>query len=158
MARVDRDILRKIVNNNFTFSDFNKYLNTNYNANVYCPFHEHSYRGKGNAKLYYNEQEGIWFLHCFVKCGSLTTFDYVERIIVNRNREYDSVYDFLLDKLGKAEFLSQYKGLRDNIVPMKESEQREKNNYITNIYNETDDVVEFIEKLYTVDGEEDGRE
>ena len=41
---------------------------------------------------------------------------------------------------------------------MKESEQREKNNYITNIYNETDDVVEFIEKLYTVDGEENGRE
>ena len=114
--------------------------------------------GKGNAKLYYNEQEGIWFLHCFVKCGSLTTFDYVERIIVNRNKEYDSVYDFLLDKLGKAEFLSQYKGLRDNIVPMKESEQREKNNYITNIYNETDDVVEFIEKLYTVDGEGNERE
>ena len=58
MANFDNQyILKRIVNKNFTFGDFNKYLENTYNANIYCPFHDHSYSGKGNAKLYYDEEQ-----------------------------------------------------------------------------------------------------
>ena len=60
MAKLqDKQVLKKLVNKNFSLGDFNKYLNNTYNANVYCPFHEHSYQGKGNANMYYDEEEDI---------------------------------------------------------------------------------------------------
>lgn len=149
----DRQVLKKIVNQNFTFGDFNKYLNNTYNSNVYCPFHEHSYQGKGNAKLYFNEEENMWVLHCFVKCGTLTTYDYVERILVQREHKYNSVYDFLVESLGTAEFLAQYKGVKANLDILEENEYQAKKKYIMNVYDCYDNVTDYIEALYT---EEDG--
>lgn len=145
----DTQVLKKIVNRNFTFGDFNKYLNNTFNSNVFCPFHEHNYEGKGNAKLYYNEDEGYWVLHCFVKCGNLTTYDYVDRILIKRNQQYKSVQDFLIEKLGRAEFFEQYRQIRDNIDYLRETEYQEKKKYISNVYNEYDNVSDFIEALYT---------
>lgn len=145
----DRKILKKIVNQNFTFGDFNKYLENTYNANVYCPFHEHSFSGKGNAKLYFNEEENIWVLHCFVKCGNKTAYDYLQEIVIQREGKYSSVEDFLIERLGTPEFLAQYRGIKDNIDYTKETSYQEKKRYIENLYNETDDVVDFIESLYT---------
>ena len=53
MANFDNQfILKRIVNKNFTFGDFNKYLENTYNANIYCPFHDHSYSGKEKTKMY----------------------------------------------------------------------------------------------------------
>ena len=146
--RDHRNALRAVVNRNFVFGDFNKYLDNTYNANVFCPFHEHSFQGKGNAKLYFDEDREIWVLHCFAGCGTLTTFDYVERILVERKKFYPSVQDFLRIKLGETEFLTQYKLALENEELILETERQERSRYITNTYNEVDDVVEFIENLY----------
>lgn len=150
MAKLqDKQVLKKLVNKNFSLGDFNKYLNNTYNANVYCPFHEHSYQGKGNAKMYYDEEEDIWVLHCFVKCGTLTAYDYVDRILVQREGKYRSVYDFLIQKLGNNEFLEKYKEAESQIDYLNETEYAEKKKYIMNVYDEYDNVTDFIESLYT---------
>ena len=87
-------------------------------------------------------------LHCFAGCGTLTTFDYVERILVERKKLYPSVQDFLRVKLGGTEFLTQYKHALENEELILETERQERSRYIINTYNEVDDVVEFIENLY----------
>ena len=92
MANFDNQfILKRIVNKNFTFGDFNKYLENTYNANIYCPFHDHSYSGKGNAKLYYDEEQEIWVLMCFAKCGVKTAYEYLVEITIGREQKYNSV-------------------------------------------------------------------
>lgn len=148
----NRQVLKKIVNQNFTLGDFNKYLENTYNANIYCPFHEHSYSGKGNAKLYYNEEEGIWVLHCFVKCGTKTAYDYLQEITIEREHKYSSVEEFLVEHLGRPEFIAQYKGIQDNLDYTEETSYQAKKRYIENVYNDVnEDIVDYIEKLY-VDG------
>ena len=148
----NRQVLKKIVNQNFTLGDFNKYLENTYNANIYCPFHEHSYSGKGNAKLYYNEEEGIWVLHCFVKCGTKTAYAYLQEITIEREHKYSSVEEFLVEHLGLPEFIAQYKGIQDNLDYTEETSYQAKKRYIENVYNDVnEDIVDYIEKLY-VDG------
>ena len=110
------------------------------------------YSGKGNAKLYYNEEEGIWVLHCFVKCGTKTAYDYLQEITIGREHKYNSVEEFLVEHLGLPEFIAQYKGIQDNLDYTEETSYQAKKRYIENVYNDVnEDIVDYIEKLY-VDG------
>ena len=151
MANFDNQfILKRIVNKNFTFGDFNKYLENTYNANIYCPFHDHSYSGKGNAKLYYDEEQEIWVLMCFAKCGVKTAYDYLVEITIGREQKYNPVEQFLVERLGMPELVAQYKAIQNNIDLTDETTYQEKKRYIENTYNEVEeDVVDYIERLYT---------
>lgn len=144
----DTEILRQLVNNNFTFGDLSPKFKNNYNANIFCPFHEHSYRGKGNAKMYYDEDKEIWVLACFVEHRVFTAYDYVDLVLCKKQGKYKSVKDFLLQKLDKAEFISSYKGIQKNIDIYKETYYENKCRYIREVASEVDDLVEYIERLY----------
>lgn len=145
----DTEILRQLVNNNFTFGDLSPRFKNNYNANIFCPFHEHSFQGKGNAKMYYDEEKEIWVLACFVEHRVFTAYDYVDLILCKRQGKYSSVKDFLLQKLDKAEFISSYKSIQKNIDIYKETYYENKCRYIREVASEVEDLVDYIERLYT---------
>lgn len=146
----ERKVLRKIVNDKFSFGDLSPKLKgvTASTGNIYCPFHQND--NTPAAKVYFNEDENIFVIHCFSKCGrSFTAFDYVEKILCEKDKEFYSVEDFLEHKLGRALFETVYKEYRANFDFLQQSLTEELINYIDNTYAKYENALDYIEELYT---------
>jgi hypothetical protein len=145
----DRRILKSIVNNNFTFSDLSKRFEgvDSSTGNIFCPFHDNSV--SPSAKMYYDENRNIFVIHCFKEHRTFTTFDYVDKIVCYQREQYKSVLDFLENNMSKTELITQYKLISKNIELFDDNFAQKKIEYIDNLYNECENTVEYIEKLYT---------
>lgn len=152
LKKYNSKILKKIVNNNFIFSDVvvEKYLQNieTINANVFCPFHEHNF-DTPSARLY-TTPDGMYILKCFTgECGTHTTYDYINEILVRKYEKYRSVEEFLQERLGVLELETLYKEYEDLISDYRESALDKKIEYIDNVYNETLNLEDYIERLWT---------
>lgn len=152
LKKYESKILKKIVNANFTFSDVVvEYYLKNIevvNSNVFCPFHEHNFKTP-SARLY-STQDGMYILKCFTgDCGVHTTYDYVRDILVRKYEKYKSVEEFLKEKLGVLELDTLYKEYEEIHEDYIETALEKKIDYIDNVYNETLNLVDYIEKLWT---------
>lgn len=143
-------VIKEVVNNNFTFADLShKYVNVDSSTgNIYCPFHEN--HETPAAKMYWDDEREIWVLHCFGECHrSYTAYDYVEKILCEKYGKYGSPLHFLKVNMPETS-LSMQLHICKNIVETDFSQSFEKRrDYINNIFDETGNISDFIERLYT---------
>ena len=144
---VDYSILKKIVNNNFTWSDVWKEGIEGVNANVYCPFHENT--RTPSARIYFNDKQDYYILYCYTERRAFTVFDYVNLVLVEKLQRYNNVEEFLIQQLGDTEFKTLYSEYKELKNENEESDISVKVEYIDNVYNETLNIVDYIEALYT---------
>ena len=150
MSAYNYRVIKEVVNSNFTFADLsNRYKNVDSSTgNIYCPFHEN--HETPAAKMYWDDEKDIWVLHCFGECHrSYTTYEYVEKILCEKYKRYISPLHFL--KLNMPETsLSMQLDICKNIVDVDLSQlYSKKKDYINNVFDETGNISDFIEKLYT---------
>ena len=146
----DKYILKKIVDRNFTFTDLNprQFPQLIHGEGMYCLWHECSHTGTKNARIYFNEEQEIFYVHCYAEGKNYTAYDYVAEIMCKQKQLYKSVLDFLLDKMDQTEFLTQYKLFEQKKQVLVESQFKKKCEYIDNVYNNTGDISSYIEALY----------
>lgn len=145
----DPKILREIVEQTFSFEDLNPRrfnLNVMLNSNQFCPFHDN--RNTPASKAFMDDDKGIVVLWCFTEQRRYTAYDYVNLIMVRKQKLYPSVKDFLIQKLGEQKFDELYSLVEQNVAIDNETMAEQKRIYIQNLYNEYDNVTDFIEHLY----------
>ena len=147
---VNRRILKEIINNNFTFSDLSKRFENvdSSTGNIFCPFHEN--HSTPAAKMYWDELNEIWILHCFGECHrNFTAYDYVERILCEKQWKYSSPLEFLKVNLPSTQLYSQIELYKQQDVNLTQIAIQDKIDYINNVYAEHENLVDYIEELYT---------
>lgn len=145
-----RGTIRNVINDYFTFADLSPRFKgvDSSTGNIFCPFHEN--HDTPAAKMYWDDEREIWILHCFGECHrNYTAYDYVNLILCEKYQKYSSPLQFLFSNIPEAQLsitLDNYqKQLNLNISTSLE----EKRNYIDNVFAETGNIVDFIERLYT---------
>ena len=106
----DKQIINKIINYKFNFSDLNPRLFPQlvHGTGLYCPFHETSRTGTLQARIYFNEDKNIWYIHCYAEGKNFMASDYVNLIMCKEKQLYKSPKDFLLSKLSDEEFVGHF--------------------------------------------------
>ena len=143
-------VLREVVNQNFTFADLsNRFKGVDSSTgNIFCPFHEN--HETPAAKMYWDDDRGIWVLHCFGQCHrSFTTYDYVEQILCEKYGKYNSPLHFLKVNMPEATLSMQLSFAKSYVDLEMEQVFDKKKDYINNVFDETGNILDFIEKLYT---------
>lgn len=142
-------VLRKIIEQNFPLNELVPEYDglTQNTANVYCVFHPN--HGSPAGKLYWDDEKDILVLHCFAEHKTFTSFDYVVKILCERYGKYSDPLDFLERNMSEQELQEVIKLASMDSDDLEESAFERKIQYISNLYNEYDDVCEFIDKLYT---------
>lgn len=142
-------ILRAIAENSITFEQLNpKRFNHNVmlNSSIFCPFHD-NYNTPA-AKAYWDEDRDIVVIWCFTEQKRFTTYDYINKILVNKYKKYSSVQDYLIRTLGENKFNELYSLAEQSTSLENESLREQTVEYIDNLYNEYDNVIDFINCLY----------
>ena len=143
-------IIAELINSTFTFSDLSprfKDVDETY-GNIFCPFHEN--RHSPAARMYWDENRGIWILHCFGECHTnFTAYDYVDLILCLKYQKYASPLDFLQRNMDAKELQSQLNFYVKRGAELELSLFEEKVTYINNVFSEYDNVIDYIEELYT---------
>ena len=94
------------------------------------------------------EKKDIVVLWCFTEQRRYTVYDYINLIIVRQWKKYSSVYDYLIRHLGEQKFNEFYSLVEQGIQLEEESLLEQTIEYIDNLYNEHDNVIDFINCLY----------
>ena len=115
-------------------------------TNVFCVFHDN--KNTPSAKLYFDEERGITVLHCFAEHKTYTSYDYVDKILVQQKHKYQSVQDYLIKNLGEQKFNELYTLAEQEAYLENETLLEQTIEYIDNLYNEHDNVIDFINSLY----------
>lgn len=141
--------IRAVINRNFTFADLSpRFKNVDSSTgNIFCPFHEN--HSTPAAKMYWNEEQGIWVIHCFGQCHrSFTAYDYVERILCDKYQKYSSPLEFLKQNMPLNELYMQLDALEKEREDQVALETSAKVEYIQRVAAENESVEDFIEALY----------
>lgn len=147
---VNRRVLQEVINSNFTFSDLSKRFENvdSSTGNIFCPFHEN--HSTPAAKMYWDEIREIWILHCFGECHqSFTAYDYVERILCQQQRKYLNPLEFLRVHMPFNQLYSQIELYKQQSINLTQAAMQDKIDYINNVYAEHENLVDYIEELYT---------
>ena len=147
----DKYILYKIIDYKYTFHDLSPKLfpQLREGAPMYCPFHENSHTGTMQARIYFNEEKNLWYLHCYAEQKNFYAHDFVNLIMIRERQQFKSVKDFLQSRMGKEEFQSLYTLFKQKKQALMESQFKKKCAYIDNVYNEKGNTIDYIEALYT---------
>lgn len=146
---VSRRTIKTIINRNFTFGDLSpRFKNVDSSTgNIFCPFHEN--HSTPAAKMYWNEAQQIWILHCFGQCHTnFTAYDYVERILCDKYEKYKSPLDFLRKNMPLSDLYFQIDTCEREREDQVETESSAKLEYIQRIAEENEKTEDFIEALY----------
>lgn len=146
----DKYIIDKIINTNFSFADLNPKLfkNMRHGEAYYCMFHQNSHTGTKQARLYYNDEWDIFYIHCFAEGKNYTPADYVRLIMCNEKGLYKSPLNFLHERMSEDDIKAQYTIFDKNRKERLETQFQKKSKYIDNVYNSTGNIVDYIEALY----------
>jgi len=147
--RDDPKILREIAEQNFSWEDVNpKRFNTNVmlNSNMFCPFHEN--HSTPAAKAFLDDEKDIIIIWCFTEQRRFSVYDYINLIIVRQWQKFSSVQDYLINRLGEEKFNELYTLAEQDIALGNEALMEQTIEYIDNLYNEHDNVIDFINCLY----------
>ena len=115
-------------------------------ANSFCIWHPNHDTPSG--KLYFDEERGIVVFHCFAEHKTYTSYDYIDKILVQKKHKYLSVQDYLVKNLGESKFRELYTLAEEGIALEEESAIEQTIEYIDNLYNEKNNVIDFINCLY----------
>ena len=142
-------LLRNIIEQNFPLNEIiPEYAGLTQNtANVFCVFHPN--HGSPAGKLYWDDEREILVLHRFAEHRAFTSFDYVNIVLCNRKGLYSDPVDFLIKNMPEQELKEIVKLAEINYDELSESVIAQKIEYIENTYNEYDNVVDFINALYS---------
>lgn len=144
-------VIKEIINRNFTFADLSprfKGVDSN-TGNIYCPFHDNFETPA--AKMYFNEYLNLWQLHCFGEChASFTAYDYVELVLCIKYQKYKSPVDFLYKNMLRDKLKQQISKYSNTILLNNSDAYADKVDYVNTLYMETENIADYIEKLYTV--------
>lgn len=148
----DPKILRIIAEKNFSLTDICPQYSSNAvgATNVFCIFHDN--RNSPSAKLYVDEDKDIVVLHCFAEHKTYTSYDYIDRILVQKKHTFKSVQDYLIKNLGEQHFNELYTIAEKESALEDETLIEQTITYINNLYNEHDNTLDFIECLYLEKG------
>ena len=146
--RDDIRVLREIVEQTFDLTEVcPRYGREVVGAtNVFCVFHDN--KNTPSAKLYLDEERGITVLHCFAEHKTYTSYDYIDKILVQQKHKYQSVQDYLIKNLGEQKFNELYTLAEQEAYLENETLLEQTIEYIDNLYNEHDNVIDFINSLY----------
>lgn len=142
--------VKNVINDNFTFADLSPRFKgvDSSTGNIFCPFHEN--HDTPAAKMYWDSEREIWILHCFGECHrNFTAYDYVNLILCEKYQKYETPLQFLkvnVPDVDLGRILDYYQKQTDEYVT---SAIEEKKTYINNVFYETGNIVDFVEKLYT---------
>lgn len=143
-------VIAEVINSTFTFSDLSprfKDVDETY-GNIFCPFHEN--RHSPAARMYWDENRGIWVLHCFGECHTnFTAYDYVNLVLCKKYNKYRNPIDFLKSNLSIEELKSKLKKANKESSIIQETRTDFIKNYINDVSIETNNIVDYVEKLYT---------
>lgn len=147
--RNDFRVLRNIIEQNFPLNEIvPEYDGLSQNtANCFCVFHKNVSSPSG--KLYWDDEKDILVLHCFAEHRTFTSFDYVNLVLCERKHEYTDPYDFLEKNMAPEELNEYIKLAKDRMELLTESAYERKVEYINNLYNEYDNLHDFINELYS---------
>lgn len=142
--------IKNIINDKFTFADLSPRFKgvDSSTGNIFCPFHEN--HDTPAAKMYWDSEREIWILHCFGECHrNFTAFDYVNLILCNKYQKYENPLYFLKANIPEIDLGRLLDNYQKQTEEYHLSAIEEKRIYIDNIFYETGNVVDFIERLYT---------
>ena len=147
--RENKKLLRKIIEQNFPLNELIPEYNglTQNTANVYCVFHPNY--GSPAGKLYWDDEKDILVLHCFSEHRTFTSYDYVDLVLCNRKQRYKDPLDFLINNMPEGELKEIIKLAEENFDELEETSHERKVAYINNLYNEYNNVTDFINNLYS---------
>ena len=145
----NKRLVRDIIEQNFPLNEIiPEYAGLTQNtANVYCVFHDN--RHSPSSKLYWDDEKDILVLHCFAEHKTFTSYDYVKLVLCERKGHYADPVDFLLKNMSEQELREIVKLAEQNLDDFSETAVEQKIEYIENTYNECDNVVDFINTLYS---------
>ena len=149
-TKYSTETIREVINQNFTFADLSKrFKNVDESTgNIYCPFHEN--HETPAAKMYWNDEKGIWIIHCFGQCHrNFTAYDYVDLILCEKYQKYKSPLHFLIINMPEASLGMQLEMYQQQVNLNISSSLDKKRDYINNLFEESESIENFIEKLYT---------
>lgn len=143
-------LLRSIIEQNFTFQQVApEYADASPStANTFCFHHQHHFKSP-SAKFYWDDEKEILVLHCFTEHKTFTVYDYVNHTLCNQKGLYTDPVDFLIKNMSEQELKEIVKLAELNYEDMSETAIAQKIEYIENTYNEYDNVVDFINALYS---------
>lgn len=145
----DRTI-KAVLNRNFTFADLSDRFKgvDSSTGNIFCPFHEN--HETPAAKMYWNENQQIWVLHCFGECHrNYTAYDYVNLILCEKYQRYSSPLQYLRMNMPDGKLGLQLEVVQKEIDDFMEDVTEQKKDYINNIFSKHENITDFIEELYT---------
>lgn len=147
----DKQIINRIINFKYTIQDVapKVYPRLQHGLGMYCPFHENSHTGTQHARIYYNDDNDIWYMHCYVCGKNYFASDYVNLILVKSKQQYRSAKEFLLSKISQDEFIQLYKIFEKKKQELETNNYKKKCDWINNVYAETGNIIDYIETLYT---------
>ena len=141
--------IKQVVNKNFTFADLSPRFKgvDSSTGNIYCPFHEN--HETPAAKMYYNEIQKIWVIHCFGECHrSFTAYDYVDLVLCLKYEKYKSPLDFLKRNMTENDLKKQLKYYEKEVDTSEADAYMKKIDYINTVFSQYDNIAEYIEELY----------
>ena len=141
--------IKTVINRNFTFADLSpRFKNVDSSTgNIFCPFHEN--HSTPAAKMYWNEDQQIWIIHCFGQCHTnFTAYDYVNLILCEKYGKYKSPLDFLKKNMPLEDLYFQLDVIEKENEDQVEMEETAKVEYIQRVASENENTVDFIEALY----------
>ena len=148
MAELDPKVIREVVDKHFNFGDLNpKYQGmSSQTGNFFCPFHD-NFQSPA-AKFYEDgDRQVLW---CFSEHRRYTPYDYVNLILCQKWGKYNNVLDFLQQHLGKWELAEELKIASLKNYTETQEKFEENIDKINNLYNECEDIAEYIERLYNI--------
>lgn len=138
------------MNKNFTFADLSpRFKNVDSSTgNIFCPFHEN--HQSPAAKMYWDDDRGIWIIHCFGQCHrNFTAFDYVDLIICSKYGKYKSPLEFLKANMPSEDLHIQLETVADKLVTEEINYSNVKEDYINSVAENYENTEDYIEMLYT---------
>ena len=145
MKITNKTLLNKIIDHNFKWEDVSNYK-TSYVGNVFC--FNHPNHDTPAAKLYYNSDDDLWVLYCYAERRGFYVHNYIQKVLCEERQIYKSPLDFLKQHMSEGDIIRQYKALEKDITNILENNLKKKIEYINNVYSETDNVIDYIQRLY----------
>ncbi len=144
----DEKSLRNIVETLLTFGDVDDDLDgvDSSIGNISCPFHPYEGLQENKkspaAKMYFHEQNQYYFIKCFTTNRQYTVYDYIKYV------KQLEVYDCLVERCDKEVVLNLYENILKGNILFNINLTELKNAYIDSVYSETNNTVDYIERLY----------
>jgi hypothetical protein len=135
-------LLRLIVEKLFIFSEVDSRFEgvDSSIGNFRCPFSPG--KSQKSAKMYFDNEKNIFIIHSFKKNRNYSVYDYIKKVLEQ------NPYNYLIKYKNKNEILEIIKNFEKGYIDIENNLRERKINYINHVFQSTDNIIDYIEKLY----------